>query len=199
MGSLEIRDRFHVFWWMKGNIPTVEFTYESMTIPNDVLDIDTNPMASRVSDGKYLTFTIGDEICGVGVLEVREIIRHQVITPVAESPHYIRGIINLRGKIIPIVDLGLRFGLGPVEETNQTCIIVVQLNISNQPQKLTGLMVQGVNEVIRIGSDDIEHAPDFGDGVSLQFVKGMAKTKSGVCTLLSVESVIGVDSYGMDF
>jgi purine-binding chemotaxis protein CheW len=157
----------------------------------DLLPSETKPMASSVSEGKYLTFNLADETYGVGVLEVREIIRHQVITPVAKVPHYIRGIINLRGKIIPVIDLGLRFGLGAIEETNQTCIIVVQYNTKNQPDRLAGLMVKGVREVTQISSDDIEQAPDFGDGVSLQFVKGMAKGKSGVCTLLHIQSIIG--------
>ena len=101
----------------------------------DLLPSETKPMASSVSEGKYLTFNLADETYGVGVLEVREIIRHQVITPVAKVPHYIRGIINLRGKIIPVIDLGLRFGLGAIEETNQTCIIVVQYNTKNHERE----------------------------------------------------------------
>ena len=104
----------------------------------DLTATEPKPRASSVSDGKYLTFSLAEETYGVGVLEGREIIRHQVITPVAKAPHYIRGIINLRGKIIPVLDLGLRFGLGAIEETNQTCIIVVQYKASNQAVKLAG-------------------------------------------------------------
>ncbi len=168
-------------------------------MPTDLTATEPKPRVSSVSDGKYLTFNLADETYGVGVLEVREIIRHQVITPVAKAPHYIRGIINLRGKIIPVLDLGLRFGLGAIEETNQTCIIVVQYKASNQTVKLAGLMVEGVREVTQISTDSIEHAPDFGDGVSLHFIKGMAKTKSGVCTLLNIQSIIGAATQETEF
>ena len=111
--------------------------------------------------GKYLTFTVHRGSYGIGVLKVREIIRLTNITAVPQMPPHVRGIINLRGKIIPVIDLGLRFGFGEVESTEQTCIIVVQVKLPDGKAKAMGLVVDGVEEVINLADQDIEPFPEL--------------------------------------
>jgi len=142
------------------------------------------------SDGKYLSFNLAQESYGVAVLKVREIIRLQEITPLPKAPHFIKGIINLRGKIIPVIDLSLRFGMAPIEQDEHTCIIVVQIRKSNGEEKFVGLLVEAVQEVVQINADDIEPPPDFGSGIQLDYLQGMSKSKNGVCTLLNVEAIV---------
>src|ERR1700688_1453866 len=110
--------------------------------------------------GKYLTFMIGKEEFGVGVLKVREIMGIQDITAVPQTPPYLKGVINLRGKVIPVVDLRLKFGLLSIEYTPRTCIIVVQV-MSGSALLLMGIVVDEVSEVITLGPGDIEDTPDF--------------------------------------
>ena len=112
--------------------------------------------------GKYLTFTLQTESYGIDVLKVREIIRLTTITPVPQMPAYIRGVINLRGKIIPVMDLRVRFEFASATSTEQTCIIVVKVKLSDDRVIQMGLVVDGVEEVLNIAAADIEKTPDFG-------------------------------------
>ena len=145
---------------------------------------------TQTSDGKYLSFNLSQESYGVAVLKVREIIRLQEITPLPKAPHFIKGIINLRGKIIPVIDLSMRFGMAPIEHDEHTCIIVVQIRKSKGEEKFVGLLVEAVQEVVQISTDDIEPPPDFGSGIQLDYLQGMSKSKHGVCTLLNVEAIV---------
>ena len=106
--------------------------------------------------GKYLTFTLQAESYGIDVLKVREIIRHITITAVPQMPDYIRGVINLRGKIIPVMDLRVRFGFPNVTNTDQTCIVVVQVKLPDGKSTPMGLVVDGVEEVLNFNAADIE-------------------------------------------
>jgi len=117
------------------------------------------PPVARNPDGKYLSFNLARKSYGVVVLKVREIIRQQEIIPLPKAPHFIKGIIHLRGKIIPVIDLSLRFGMAPIEQDEHTCIIMVQIRKSNGEEKFVGLLVEAVQEVVQIGADDIEPAP----------------------------------------
>lgn len=144
--------------------------------------------------GKYLTFAIQGESYGVDVLRIREIIRLTNITAVPQMPAYVRGVINLRGKIIPVLDLRLRFGFTGVENTELTCIVVVQVQLAEGKQTQMGLIVDGVEEVLNLAAADIEETPDFGSALSTEYMVGMAKVKGVVKTLLNIDRVLSADA-----
>ena len=148
--------------------------------------------ASLKSDqraGKYLTFMIGKEEFGVGVLKVREIMGIQDITAVPQTPPYLKGVINLRGKVIPVIDLRLKFGLPSIDYTQRTCIIVVQV-ISGSTLLPMGIVVDEVSEVITMAPADIEDTPDFGANLATNYILGMAKIKGKVKILLDINEVL---------
>jgi len=140
---------------------------------------------------KYLTFTLQDESYGIEVLKVREIIRHLAITAVPQMPEHIRGVINLRGKIIPVMDLRLRFGFPAAASTEHTCIVVTQVNLPDGKAAAMGLVVDGVEEVINLNAGDIEETPNFGGQIVTAYILGMAKIKGVVKALLDIEKVVG--------
>ena len=136
--------------------------------------------------GKYLVFHLGQEEFGIQVLKVREIMGIQDITAVPQTPHHVKGVINLRGKVIPVVDLRLKFGLPEQEYTQRTCIIVTQVNSEAGPM-LMGIVVDGVAEVLNLATAEIEDTPDFGDGTATPYLLGMAKVKGKVKILLEID------------
>jgi purine-binding chemotaxis protein CheW len=135
--------------------------------------------------GKYLTFCLEEEEYGLEILKVREIIGLMAITAVPRTPMYVKGVINLRGKVIPVIDFRLKFGLSEVPATDETCIIVVQVG-----QVEVGLIVDRVSEVRDIVADEIEDAPSFGVGVDTQFLLGMGKSAEKVTMLLDIDRVV---------
>lgn len=139
--------------------------------------------------GKYLTFELGREEFGIQVLKVREIMGILDITAVPQTPAYVKGVINLRGKVIPVVDLRLKFGLQEIEYTQRTCIIVVQV-AAEAGGMLMGIIVDGVSEVLNVTAGDIEDTPDFGRGVATPYILGMAKIKGKVKILLEIDQVM---------
>jgi len=149
---------------------------------------------TRQLAGKYLTFALHPESYGIDVLKVREIIRLTTITGVPQMPAYVRGVINLRGKIIPVMDLRSRFGFPDAASTNQTCIIVVQVKLPEGEATQMGLVVDGVEEVVTLTAADIEKTPDFGGQVSTDFIVGMAKIKGVVKPLLDIDRVLGAEA-----
>ena len=149
--------------------------------------------AVRKLAGKYLTFTLQRESYGIEVLKVREIIRLIGISTVPQMPAYVCGVINLRGKIIPVVNLRLRFGFPDVASTEQTCIVVVLVKSPGGKSTQMGIVVDGVEEVVNVAADDIENTPDFGGAVSTECILGMAKIKGAVKALLDIDKVIGGD------
>jgi purine-binding chemotaxis protein CheW len=140
--------------------------------------------------GKHLTFVLGHECYGIPVLKVREIIRICDITPVPQMPPYIRGVLNLRGKIIPVADLRIKFRLANIQQTKHTCIVVVQVVLADHSSTPIGLIVDAVEEVLWISESDIEPAPDFGTILSTDYILGMAKVKGSVKTLLDIDKVV---------
>jgi purine-binding chemotaxis protein CheW len=134
--------------------------------------------------GKYLTFFLADEEYGLEILKVSEIIGMQPITRVPRMPECVRGVINLRGKVIPITDLRLKFGMS-AEDSEDTCIIVVQMKGIQ-----TGIVVDRVSEVVAIGDSDIEDAPTFGAGVHTEFLLGIGKAGGRVKLLLDIDKVL---------
>lgn len=139
--------------------------------------------------GKYLTFDLASEEYGLEILKVQEIIGLMPVTRVPRTPHFIRGVVNLRGKVIPVVDLRLKFGMEPKEDTRRTSIIVVQIKRENR-QVIMGLIVDDVSEVIDIEADAIEPAPEFGANVNTDFIMGVGKVVHKVVILLDVDKVL---------
>jgi purine-binding chemotaxis protein CheW len=139
--------------------------------------------------GKYLVFQLAREEFGVQVLKVREIMGLQEITAVPQTPGFVKGVINLRGKVIPVVDLRRKFGLEDAEYTQRTCIIVVQVNQASGPMQM-GAVVDGVTEVLNIQESEIEDVPDFGAEMTLPHILGMAKVKGKVKILLDIDRVL---------
>src|SRR4051812_19579974 len=157
--------------------------------------IEREPLHSDGRAGKYLVFQLGREEFGIRVLNVREIMGIQDITAVPQTPDYVKGVINLRGKVIPVVDLRLKFGVPELEYTRRTCIIVVQTRGEAGPM-LMGIVVDAVAEVLNLSVADIEDTPDFGDGTSTPYLLGMAKVKGKVKILLEIERVLTCQDLG---
>jgi len=139
--------------------------------------------------GKYLTVVLDHESYGIAVLKVREIIRLQKITTVPQMPGFVKGVINLRGRVIPVVDLRVKFGL-QAEFTERTCIVVVQVRLSAERTVQMGLIVDAVEEVVNLTSAEIEPTPDFGAKIDTTYLLGMAKVKGQVKTLLDIDRVV---------
>lgn len=148
--------------------------------------------AAAAAAGKYLTFALAQEEYGLLVMKVREIIKIMDITAVPQVPGHIKGVINLRGKVIPIVDLRLKFGLPVQEYTERTCIIVAEVEI-DQRQVMLGIIVDSVSEVLNIALDEIEPAPDFGERLDTAYMQGIAKIKGKVKILLDLDRVLAAD------
>lgn len=140
--------------------------------------------------GKYLTFRLGEESYGVSVTQVREIISMMGITHMPQMPPYVLGIINLRGKVVPVIDLRLKFGMTNASTTPSTCIVVVKIYTTETRQILLGMVVDAVEEVANIDADNIEDPPSFGTTVCTDYILGMAKIKDKVKTLLKIDRVI---------
>lgn len=138
---------------------------------------------------KYLTFVLGGEEYGLEILKVREIIGLMDITIVPRTPTYVRGVINLRGKIIPVVDLRVKFGMEAIENTEETCIIVVEVMRNDESVEM-GILVDKVSEVLDIVEKEIEPPPTFGAGFDADFIMGMAKAKDSVKILLNIDAVL---------
>ncbi|WP_435548355.1 chemotaxis protein CheW [Desulfobacterium sp. N47] len=149
-----------------------------------------NVKASR--DGKYLSFGIADEKYGLGILDVREIIGMMQIRPMPQMPEFIKGVINLRGKIIPVIDMRLKFGMEPLEYHDRTCIIVVEVS-GLSGSNLMGLVVDTVWEVSDIKEEETEDCPHFGASINTSYILGIAKTKEGITMLLDMDKILQVD------
>jgi purine-binding chemotaxis protein CheW len=141
--------------------------------------------------GKHMCFQLGAETYGLPVLDVREIIGLMPITAVPRAPAFVRGVINLRGKVIPVVDLRLQFGMEPCPSTDQTVIIVVQCLVEDRPLTM-GLLVDRVLEVLSIGGDQIEPPPSFGATESADFLLGVGKSGQRVIFLLDIARLLSV-------
>ena len=153
-------------------------------------EVETDNMDALA--GKYLTFQLGEEIYGLEILKVQEIIGMMTITRVPRTPDFTRGVINLRGKVIPVVELRKKFGLDAVEDTEKTCIIVVQITLNDSLLPM-GLLVDEVSEVLDVSSDQLEPAPHFGGSVNIDFILGIGKVDERVVMLLDVDKALSVD------
>ena len=149
--------------------------------------------------GKYLTIRLGRESYGIPVLKVREIIRICPITRVANMPAQVRGVINLRGKVIPVVDLRTRFGLPAEADHDRTCIVVTQVSATlGNGSRLYGVIVDGVEEVAHFSAADIQPTPDFGGAVDTRFITGMAKAGDSVKALIDLDAIAAAEGAALD-
>jgi purine-binding chemotaxis protein CheW len=146
--------------------------------------------AQLEKEGKYLTFALANEEYGLEILKVREIIGYIDVTAVPQTPHYVKGVINLRGQVIPVMDLRAKFGMETTEVTDETCIIVVEITEDNR-RFSTGIVVDRVQEVLDIAGESIEEAPQFAAGVDTDFILGMGKIGNSVKILLDIDKVLG--------
>ncbi|MFQ5965184.1 MAG: chemotaxis protein CheW [Candidatus Scalinduaceae bacterium] len=150
-----------------------------------------------VDEGKFLTFVLSKEEYGIEILKVREIIGLMDITTVPQTPDYMKGIINLRGKVIPVIDLRLKFSMPEEEQTQETCVIVVEVGAySNTPQQI-GIIVDNVSEVLNIKGEEIEEAPHFGQEIDTSFIMGLGKAKEKIIILLDIEKVLSSEELEM--
>ena len=145
--------------------------------------------ATTFKTAKYLTFTLEDEEYGIGILKVKEIIGMMPVTSVPRTPDFVKGIINLRGKVIPVIDLRLKFNMEEIPYTDRTCIIVVEIE-SDVSTVLIGIVVDAVSEVLNVKGEDIEETPTFGTKLDTDYILGMAKMEGGVKILLDIDKVL---------
>lgn len=140
-------------------------------------------------EGKYLTFTMASEDYGISILKIKEIIGMMPVTSVPQTPEFVKGVINLRGKVIPVVDLRLRFGMEFLDYNERTCIIVVEIE-SQKGTVMMGIVVDSVSEVLNMKGEDIEETPTFGTKVNTDYILGMVKVEGGVKILLDIDKVL---------
>jgi len=152
-----------------------------------VMDRSDHPLMGK--EGKYLTFSLAEEEYGLEILKVREIIGMMDITVVPQMPHFVKGVINLRGKVIPVIDLRLRFDLESKPYDERTCIIVAEVS-DHEKNIQMGLVVDTVSEVVNVSLEDMEVSPTFGVCVDTHYILGMAKLKGRVKILLDIDAVL---------
>ncbi len=162
----------------------------SMTQAADVKNKITqhNEVGEKLA-GKYLTFVLGEEEYGIEILKVQEIIQMQKVTKVPKAPEFVRGVINLRGKVIPVVELRNKFGMTRQEDTEKTCIIVVMIQVGETSITM-GIIIDEVKEVLDIAAGNIEETPSFGASIETEFIMGIGKIGDNVKMLLDIDKVL---------
>lgn len=149
-------------------------------------------MAIDASPAQYLTFTLGDEVFAMDIRTVREIIQHAAMTTVPLMPDFLRGVINLRGAVVPVIDLQARLGRACTTVGKKTCVVIFDATTEGERVEL-GLLVDAVSEVIEIAPDDIEEPPQFGATIQREFIRGMGKVKGDFIVILEPERALNVD------
>ncbi len=159
-------------------------------------------MTTRIGNGQagpdktqYLTFVLGTEVFAIGILAIKEIIEYSGLTEVPMMPAAIRGVINLRGAVVPVMDLQARFGRPPSQAGKRTCIVIVELHADGERQDI-GVIVDAVNAVLEIGADDIAPAPAFGARINAEFIAGIGKVNGKFVILLNAETVLSTAELG---
>lgn len=141
---------------------------------------------------QYLTFLLGDEMFAIGILSIREIIEYGFVTDVPMTPPFIRGVLNLRGAVVPVVDLAVRFGRQARHTTKRSCIVIVEIESANGSQAM-GVVVDAVSEVLEIPGSDIEPPPEFGARIRNDFIKGMGKINGKFVVVVDLNRVMSID------
>ncbi|XDD48669.1 chemotaxis protein CheW [Leptospira sp. WS92.C1] len=152
---------------------------------------------NTIEDNQFLTFYLGDECYGIGILHIKEIIEYSGLTNVPLMPDFIPGVINLRGNVVPVVDLKHKFFKQKIEPDRKTCVIIVEIfsgrSLDGKERNDLGILVESVNEVVSISLDDIEPAPTFGARVKVDFIQGMARQENGFIIILNTEKILNLD------
>ncbi|MDP2760443.1 MAG: chemotaxis protein CheW [Sideroxyarcus sp.] len=148
--------------------------------------------ATQQDQQQYLTFMLGGETYAMGILSIKEIIEYGNITEVPRMPEFIRGVINLRGAVVPVIDLGARFGKQATHVTRRTCIVIIEVANGEETQDV-GVMVDAVNEVLEISASEIEPAPSFGANIRADFIEGMGKINGKFVIILNIHQVLSVE------
>ncbi len=151
-----------------------------------------NDRENSIDQSQYLTFHLAGEEYAVGILQVKEIITYGTLTKVPHTPPSIRGVINLRGNVVPVVDLGLKFGMTASPVTDRTCIVIVEANI-NEIRTVMGVVADSVSQVISMTDDNILPAPAFGTHVRIDYLRGMGKSGDKFVLVLDIDKVLGAD------
>src|SRR5665647_336838 len=148
--------------------------------------------AGQQDQQQYLTFMLGGETYAMGILAIKEIIEYGNLTEVPRMPHFIRGVINLRGAVVPVIDLSSRFGKQTTKVTRRTCIVIIEVTTGNETQDV-GVMVDAVNAVLEIPPQEIEPPPSFGANIRADFISGMGKVNGKFVIILNIHHVLSVD------
>jgi len=149
-----------------------------------------------VESNQYLTFKLEDEVFGLAVGKVREVLDFTTVTRVPQTPAYMRGVINLRGSVVPVIDLNLKFGMKKTEKTVNTCIIVTEIEMDGEITVL-GSLADSVQEVVELEPDQIEPAPQIGTKLNTEFIKGMGKRDEVFIILLDIDRVFSYEELAM--
>jgi purine-binding chemotaxis protein CheW len=159
---------------------------------NKSLPVVAGNASQEEQQRQYLTFMLSGEIFAIGILSIKEIIEYGNLTEVPRMPEFIRGVINLRGAVVPVIDLGSRFGKHASSVSRRTCIVIIEV-IHEDEQQVVGVMVDAVNEVLDIPSSEIEPAPSFGAKIRADFIRGMGKVDGKFVIILNVDHVLSMD------
>jgi purine-binding chemotaxis protein CheW len=166
-----------------------------MNLPSSKPTFEANSLSTE-EDKQYLTFTLKEEMYAIGILHIKEILEYNNVTPVPMMPNFIKGVINLRGAVVPVVDLAARFGGQQSSIVKRTCIVIIEIANEEGIQDI-GVMVDAVSEVIEISRSNIEPAPAFGAQIRADFIQGMGKINSKFVIILQVDKVLSVDEMSM--
>ncbi|MGH8583149.1 MAG: chemotaxis protein CheW [Gammaproteobacteria bacterium] len=156
------------------------------------VDIGVEALSTDEEHRQYLTFRLGEETFAMGILRVKEIIEYGLLTVVPMMPEFVRGVINLRGRVVPVVDLALRFGRPRTVPGRRTCIVIAEVGEAGEQQEI-GIIVDGVNQVLEIRPGDIEPAPSFGARLRTEFIAGMGKMEDRFLIILDITRVLSLE------
>ncbi len=157
------------------------------------LTVSNGAAATSEEDGQYLTFTLGSEMYAIAILGIKEIIEYGGLTVVPMMPDFVRGVINLRGAVVPVVDLAARFGQPNANVTRRSCVVIVEAHSAEEGRQDIGLLVDAVSAVLDIPASQIEPPPSFGARINADFINGMARMESKFVIVLNVDRVLSVD------
>lgn len=166
---------------------------------NALVNVDSRVAALSIvaqEPQQYLTFMLGGEVFAIGILHIKEIIEYGQLTTVPMMPAFIRGVINLRGAVVPVVDLASRFGGKPSQVTRRSCIVILEMDVEDEIQVM-GVVVDAVNEVLEIAATEIEPPPSFGTRVRTDFIQGMGKVQERFVIILNVNNVLSSEELAL--
>ena len=167
-----------------------------MTLAENTKDESSGEVQVKADDSQYLTFTVHKEMFAIDILFIKEILEFDQLTKVPMMPNFIRGVINLRGSVVPVVDLAARFGGNISEVSKRTCIVIIEVNTDGSRQDI-GVVVDAVSEVLEIPNNEIEAAPSFGAKIRADFIQSMGKINGKFVIILDVDKVLSIDELSM--